>query len=90
MFGQLGGGKRIPMEYEIEVHGGKQGLYFEVRGNSAGFVQHNEPRLQDTIIRRSSRFGGPRIVTYQGSRYYVRGGIRTLLFITLGLEIKGK
>lgn len=69
----------------IEIHGGKQGLYFEDHGKQgAGFVKYNEPRVQGTFTARSDSA----IVTHKGKRYRVRGGIRTPEFITMGLHIK--
>lgn len=76
------------IQVDIEIHGGKQGLYFEVHGEAAGFVQYDEPRVQEVITRRSCSIWGPEVVTYKGERYRVRGGIRGPLFITLGREIK--
>lgn len=76
--------------FEIEIHGGKQGLYFEVTADTAGFIRHSEPKLQAPFIirHRSSKPLGPSVITHEGNRYHVRGGIRGPLFITLGNHIK--
>jgi hypothetical protein len=69
----------------IEIHGGKQGLYFEDHGEAgAGFVSYNEPRIQGTFTTRSSA----NVIQHKGKRYHVRGGIRTAEFITIGNHIK--
>lgn len=78
------------MTFNIEVYGGKQGLYFEGHGEAAGFVSYNEPKLQTTITRYSNKSFGPPVVTLDGKRYRVHGGIRGPLFITLGNHIKSK
>ncbi len=66
----------------IEIHGGKQGLYFEDHGDKgAGFVQYNEPILQGTIERVPQDRAGWQAVRYRGKWYPLRGGIRTPHFI---------
>lgn len=75
----------------IELHGGKQGLYFEDHGGvGAGFVQYNEPMLQGHIVRVPQDRSGYQVVTYKGKRYALRGGIRTEHFISLDLPVKGR